>query len=149
MRWIAAGEDGFTLIETVAVLLILGLVSAAAVPALGSVLEGGGDEPARDLAELFRGARESAASRGAPVVVTVDPRSGAWRVFHAEGSGEPLDRGTLAGGRDVRLATPGGEPVIARFDPSGRARAPTVTVGSGPETRRVEVDPWTASVRVR
>lgn len=142
------GPGGFTLLETMAVLLVLGVVSAAAVPALDSVL-GPDPDPARELAEVYRTARDAAASRGATVLVTVDPGSGSWALFDAAASGEALERGELTRTPTARGASGVPEPTIGRFHPSGRSRVPVVRLPDGPETRAVEVDPWTSSVRVR
>lgn len=143
---------GFTLIETLTVLAILGLVAAAVVPSLGSLLRPGSRAAAEELAGAYRDAREAAAGRAATATVTLDPRSGAWRVSVGSASG-PAD--VLAGGNlltdrpDTRVAAPGDDRVVARFDARGRARAPTVFFERTGDRHVVHVDPWTGAVRIR
>lgn len=149
MPTVPRGRDGFTLVEAMAVLLLFGLVSAAAVPALEAALGPDADDPARALADVYRTARETAASRGAPVLLSVDLRSGAWSLHAAAAPGVPLEESELPAGPDVRREGPGAGTLTARFHASGRSRVPAVSVGSGADARRVEVDPWTSTVSVR
>lgn len=143
---------GFTLVETLTVLVILGVAAAAVVPGLEALLRPGPRAAAEELAGAYRSARAAAASRRATATVTLDPRSGAWRVFVGPASGAD---GVLAGGNlltgraDTRIAAPGGDRLVARFDARSRARAPAVVFERAGDRFAVHVDPWTGAVRVR
>lgn len=68
-----SGRSGFTLIELVAVLMILAFASALAVPAFRSFVEPDDMTKAtRRIEALFRMARDSAVHSGAPVTVVID-----------------------------------------------------------------------------
>lgn len=143
---------GFTLVEVLTVLAILGLVSAAVVPNLDAVLRPGTRAAAGELADAYRQAREAAASRATTATVTLETRTGAWRVFvgAAAGADEALEGGNLLSGRsDTRVIAPSSGRVVARFDARGRARAPTVVFRRGDDRHAVHVDPWTGAVRIR
>lgn len=143
---------GFTLVEVLTVLAILGLVSAAVVPNLDAVLDPGSRAAADELADAYRQAREAAASRATTATVTLEPRTGAWRVFvgAASGADEALAGGNLLTGRsDTRVVAPASGRVVARFDARGRARAPEVVLERRGDRHAVHVDPWTGAVRIR
>lgn len=143
---------GFTLVEVVVVLTMAALAAAVVVPSLDAVLDSGPRAPAEELAEAYRQARELATSRSATATVTVDPRSGAWRLFEGTTGGEEtaVDGGNLLTDRpEARITGTGGEPAVTRFDARGRAWGPDLEVRVGPESHRVEVDVWTGSIRIR
>jgi prepilin-type N-terminal cleavage/methylation domain-containing protein len=82
-------SKGFTLIEMLVVLVLLGMAAAVAAPAIRSVL------PARPaLSSLVPAARDAAARRGETVYLRV-AESGEWRMEGAVSS----DAGPLATGR--------------------------------------------------
>ncbi len=81
-------RHGFTLVEVLVVLILMGLAAALVVPAL---LPPRHDESA--LKTVIASAREAAARRGEVVYLKIDP-TGAWRM---EGGANPLE-GTLATG---------------------------------------------------
>lgn len=146
------GHEGFTLVETITVLVILGVAAAAVVPALDALLRPGPRAAAEELAGAYRSARAAAASRAATATVTLDPRSGAWRVFvgSASGADDVLAGGNLLTDRaDTRVVAPAGDRLVARFDARSRARAPTVVFERAGERFTVHVDPWTGAVRLR
>lgn len=142
---------GFTLTETLVVLVLLGIAAAAVAPDLRALLRPGSGAAARELADVYRDARGMAASRGRPVFVTLDPATGAWRTFvGATGSTEAaVASGNLLVDRPgTRLVTPGGGPAVLGFAPDGTARARTVRVRADGRSLEVVVDPWTGGVRV-
>lgn len=148
----AARRGGFTLLEVMVVLTMAGLAAAVVAPRLDALLEPGPRAPAEELADAYRQARELATSRSATATVTVDPRSGAWRLF--EGS-TGRDEAAVAGGNlltdrpDTRLAGTGGRLAVTRFDARGRAWGPELLLQAGAESHRVEIDVWTGSIRIR
>jgi prepilin-type N-terminal cleavage/methylation domain-containing protein len=82
-------SNGFTLIEMLVVLVLLGMAAAVAAPAIRSVL------PARPaLSSLVPAARDAAARRGETVYLRI-AESGDWRMEGAASS----DAGPLATGR--------------------------------------------------
>src|SRR5688572_6189154 len=66
-RW--RGRSGFTLVEIVVVLIMLGIAAAVAVPAFRPPAERSAGAAARALRELYADARNQAARRGVAVVV--------------------------------------------------------------------------------
>ena len=78
---------GFTLVEILVVLILMGLAAALVAPALIAPRR----EP--DLKALLGRARDAAARRGEMVYLQIEP-SGTWRL---EGGANPLE-GTLAAG---------------------------------------------------
>lgn len=136
---------GFTLVEVMTVVLVMGIVAAVAVPALRPPDEQGAGVAAEALLGVYAGARGEAAARGVPVRVVLETATDSFAVF-AEPEGErplllragrlpmPAD-GSLHGGRDGRAQ--------ARFTPLGRARADRVTLAGGEGRHEVRVDDWT------
>lgn len=148
----ADARRGFTLAEVMVVLTMAALAAGVVVPRLGALLDSGPRAPAEELAEAYRQARELATSRSATTTVTVDPRSGAWRLFEGTTGreGTAVDGGNLLTDRpEARITGTGGELAVTRFDARGRARGPDLEVRVGPESRRIEVDVWTGSIRIR
>ena len=88
MRGVRAVRTGFTLVEMVVVLILMGLAAALVAPALIPPRREGSD-----LAALLGSARDAAARRGEVVYLQIEP-TGKWRM---EGGANPLE-GTLASG---------------------------------------------------
>lgn len=146
------GGRGYTLIEVVVVLAVAALSAAVVVPSLGAVLDPEPRATAEAIAEAYRRARELATSRATLATVTLDLRTGSWRLF--EGStGRPSS--AVAGGdvlpdrSDTRITGTGGGPAVVRFDARGRAWGPVLVVRRESRRRHVSVDVWTGTVRVR
>lgn len=143
---------GFTLVEVMVVLTMAVLAATVVVPSLDAVVDPGPRAPVEELAEAYRQARELATSRSATATVTVDPRSGAWRLFEGTTGREEtaVDGGNLLTDRpEARITGTGSELAVTRFDARGRARGPDLEVHVGAERHRVEVDVWTGSIRIR
>ena len=148
---------GTTLVETMAVLLVLGVAAAVAVPALRSLSRPGPGTAAEELADAYRGARLLAAATSGTATVTLDPGSGSWQLFAgtAAGGGNAEDGGNLLTGRPgTRIVVPDDGSSVARlavvrFDARGRARGPDVILTDGETRRVVSVDAWTGAIRLR
>lgn len=134
------------------VLTMAALAAAVVAPRLDALLEPGPRAPAEELAEAYREARELATSRSATATVTVDPRSGAWRLFEGTTGREET---AAAGGNlltdrpDTRITGAGDRLAVIRFDARGRAWGPDLLLHAGAESHRVEIDVWTGSIRIR
>lgn len=109
-KWDRVLRAGYTLIEVVVVVVLLGLSAALAVPMLVSPRDG-----ASGVERLIARARETALQRGEVVYLRVEP-SGEWRM-EAGGVTERAGlAGSLARGRIVPLAN---APLTLRVAPTG------------------------------
>ena len=142
------GERGFTLIELVVVLTLLGLFLLVLPPVLGS---GGGiglKAAARDVAGGLKRAQSRAIARNEEVVFVLDLNAHHFRVG-GEREARPLpDRVGL------RLYTAQSELVDSaigaiRFYPDGSSTGGEVALSSGAREYHVAVDWLTGRVRVR
>lgn len=141
---------GFTLIELVVVLMIVGIAGAMVVPAFAGRRDA--ETAASELAAIYRAAREAAADRAVVVTVTVDLRSGRYEVVTdpaERAAAQTLRTGTLRMSAGVRLGDAGAGWAVTSFDPFGRARGRSVLVRDGEELYEVSADPWTANVEAR
>lgn len=143
-------RDGFTLVEIVVVLIVLGIVAAVSVPAFAGL---GAESPlasgAADVQRLLLTARERAIVLGEQTVLTYDPTTGRYEVRVSRGSGSPV----LASGQvllpDGVRATRTQSPLRFTFDPQGGGSGPALTLAD-PAGRRLLllVDRWTGEARV-
>lgn len=133
---------GFTLLEVLVVLSILGLVYLLALPALSGALAGPRlEREARLLVAALREARSTAIVGGREVRFRVD--RGAWRYHDRRGAvpeGMTLVLQAPPGGNDAD-----GEPAI-RFFPDGGATGGRLTLGGAAGTRRIDVNWLTGRV---
>ena len=138
---------GFTLIELVVVLLILGLTLAAVAPAFAARRDQSLDRAVDAIAMLLRTARNTALETAVPTAVTFDPASA--RVWvRADAIKNPLDTSfTIAvpAGTEYSAASPR---VRFIFDPRGGAKVDTLMVSSARGRWAVTVDSWTGDVIV-
>ncbi len=139
---------GFTLVEVVVMLAILGLTAAAVAPALGRL----GTEPtgsaAREFAGDLRSARRTAIERGRAATVSTVPGTGRYTVERdaRDGDGPPeVDVRDLPD--DARFAA-SEPPARIRFSPLGVATAGRVSIRAAGRRTVVSVDRWTGGVRV-
>jgi prepilin-type N-terminal cleavage/methylation domain-containing protein len=110
---------GFTLIEILVVLVLLGMAAALAAPALRSVLP-----THRGLSSLIPEAREIAAERGDTVYLRI-AESGEWRIEDAKAAGsKPVATGRVDPFPGLPLALIVSPRGSCAFDPhSGKAAA--------------------------
>ena len=138
----------FTLVELVVVLVLIGIVSAAVMPA---VWHAATPDSANVLAEpvvsLLRFAQRSAASQNQVVRVTIDPETNAYRA-ETMGDGVTRAEGTVELPSDARFLTDL-DRLQVTFDPAGRADADSLVVRDAQRTAMVRVDPWTGTIDVQ
>lgn len=142
----APRAGGFTLVEVVVVLVLLGMVAAVTVPAFRGV---GEPEPvdaaAQELFALLHGGRRMAVEEGVRVTLLLDPATGRWWL---ERGADSLRAGTLDLPPGVRLAA-GPPRVRFTFDPSGAVHGDPLAVRGPDALVPVRVDRWSGDVRVQ
>lgn len=138
---------GFSLIELVVVLAILGLMAAVSLPAFASADSWSEHDLAEELAALLRSAQRTALVRGTRVEVHLDPDSGRWWAWTHDDPGA-LSTGGLELEGNARIEVRRSR-ALFRFSPEGAevADSLTVTAGTGSSVS-ISVDRWTGVVRV-
>lgn len=149
-------SGGFTLIEMLVVLVILGVMAGVTVPALAGLTEKKErvEELASELRSLLRGGKRLAIERGVAVVVSLDPETGRYRI-------EPMDPGNTKAAspnppRDGFLEIPSGVRFLNtsglqrfRFDRLGSASGPVINLRADTGLQvRISVSPWTGGITV-
>ncbi len=144
-------KRGFTLVEVLLVLVILGITATVAVPAFGRLTaRDEAAESSRELLELLRKVRGTAIDRGVATTLTLDPGTGRYWVSAGSKDGrEDLAAGTLSLTTQLTLATRAPR-VRWTFAPTGAAYGDSVFV-RGPSGLAVVVgaDPWTGELYAR
>lgn len=141
---------GFTLIEVMVALVLLGLMASVVGPELARFVAGGADRTVRDLLAAAELARDRAVTSGEPVTLAVEVRSGDWLLYSGatpRAGALPIAEGTIRLPDGVALAAPGSAPwAFLRFDPVGGARADRLVVSDRGGRREIFTHPWTASL---
>ena len=141
---------GFTLIEVVVVLVLLGIVAGVTVPALRDWAPQDALSVASDqVVRVLRSARAEALHRGVETRLMIDPDQGGYRL-EIDSTGAPpvvhegrfrLPEGTQLRGNSVRA--------LYRFTATGMARGDSLWLSSQEGSRLVIVDSWTGEARVQ
>ncbi len=140
---------GFTLIDVLVVLVLLGIMAAVTIPALGRVAAGDPLSGAADeVTGVLRQARKTAVERGKMVQVTIAPGEARYWVWITGDDTSVLAEGTFALGTAVGLIadTPR---ALVRFSPRGAASGGPIGILGDGRTVLIEVDRWTGELRVR
>jgi len=146
---------GFTLIEVVVVLFVLGVAMAVGVPAIGRGADGLRIRAeAAGVANFLRAAREQAVTRNRAYEVRVDPEAGVLVLMTLSETPEAKGGGTVQATR--RLAPPvriEADPPLRRtvtFSPQGLSSGGRFRLEApGPRVYIVTVDPITGRVVTR
>ena len=145
---------GFTLIEVVAVLLILALAAGATAPAVGRSLDGLKlRAEVASVASFLRAARERAITRDTPHEVEVDAEARALTLRPAPAEPSAPPQRPLATKRlshSVRMAVEPPSAITIRFLPHGFSSGGRLHIEApGPVVYEVAVDPITGRVTTR
>jgi len=137
---------GFTLVEVLVVLVILGITAATVVPALARATEDDDlSRATRDVERVLVTARRTALERAAPVTVTVVPESGRYWVHRMDGTA--LDSGTVALDGGLRMVSSTRRPRF-QFNPLGTADGDSLLLLGAGGARALAIDRWTGGIRV-
>lgn len=149
---------GFTIVEMVIVMVILGMMAAVAVPAFKRwVQEDEMTMATQTIESLFRLARDSAVRSGANVTVWIDSASsGVWLISEADSAALP-QAGSVQGRVGVTPGESIGLPASVgmhlskgrarfAFAPSGAVFADTLELRSVMSSRVITLHPWTGDV---
>lgn len=137
-------SSGFTLIEVVVVLVLLGVVAGVTVPAFRNAAAGGPRaEVTSEVLRLLDGARSTALDRATGTRLMLDPRTGRYRL-EADSFGHrvSIQEGRLTLPADARLEGGAGW-LVARFTPAGTGVTDTIAVVGQDGSSHVTVDRWT------
>lgn len=134
------GQFGFSLLELLAVLLLLALVAAVTAPATGRFLGTISDrKKSSEIMATLRYARLLAISKGQPVNLSVSDDGDALLL-----SGAVEESRTFGFGQDERLTL---EPAVVSFYPEGIASVGRLTYQSDRRLQQIDIDPITALPR--
>lgn len=129
------GRHGFSLIELLLVLILLGLIAGVAAPATGRLLDqlAFRKETGALLAQL-RAARLLATGKGKAISLGISGENGLWQ---AEGNEEPQP---LVSHDDLTVQF---DPTTITFYPEGFATPAVIKVSRGKKAARFTIDPLT------
>jgi general secretion pathway protein H len=131
---IAAGTAGFTLLEILVVLVLLGLLTAVAATRFASLRQPSLAEAGRDVISELRAYRSQAMQTGKPVQVAA--------------SGVRVPAGFALSAERQGQATGDDGPTGVLFLPDGRSSGAVLVLSGGNEQERITVDWLTGEVRV-
>jgi prepilin-type N-terminal cleavage/methylation domain-containing protein len=140
---------GFTLLEMVLVILIMGIVFALAVPAMGGL----GSDPEegeswKELVDLMRSSRILALENAVTVRMVLDPETGLYSVDSVGPRGAGLvQEGKLLVGLNMSMYADSAR-VKFTFRPDGSAFSDSLIVRSSGYATKLSVEPFTGRVLI-
>ena len=145
----AVRRAGFTLIEMVLVLLIIGIIFAMVVPSLGSL----GHDPEegmawKELVTLMRSSRVLALEKGVTVKMVLDPETGNYRVDSTGARGAGIvEEGQLTVGLNMTMVADSARAKFS-FRPDGSAFSDSLIMRASGYATKISVDPFTGEVKI-
>jgi prepilin-type N-terminal cleavage/methylation domain-containing protein len=140
---VAAG--GFTLVEVILALFILGLVIGLSIPLAGRAADGiRARADVAGFSAILRHAREQAITTQRPHVVHVEPADRRMTIV----AGEADVRASRSFAERLTVEAPTGSALTVRFEPYGVSTGGEFRLRSGAVVYRVSVDALTGRVRV-
>ena len=137
---------GFTLVEVLVVIAILGITAAAVVPALArATTEDDVTRAASGFERVAVAARTTALERATPVDLILVPESGRYWVRLLDGA--TIDSGTIALEHGTRMRSPVPRPRF-RFGPLGTADGDSLLILGAGGAQALVLDRWTGGIRV-
>lgn len=138
---------GFTLIELVVVIAILGVTFAVAIPSFTNRDRSGRADAANTIARLLERARNNAAEQAREMRVTIAPADARVWIYSNNFAGTPDTSFTLPlpAGTTLSATSPRVQFV---FDASGRARGDQLLIESNGARIAITVDPFSGDVHV-
>lgn len=142
-------RKGFTLLEMVLVLLIVGIVLAMTVPAMGGLGQDPEEgAPWKEIADLLRSSRNLALENAVTVKLVLDPEYGLYRVDSAGPRGAGLvAEGRLIVGLNMQVFADSLRAKFA-FHPDGSAFSDSLIVSSSGFATKLSVDLFTGEVKI-
>lgn len=137
---------GFTLVELVVVIAVIGLASVVAATASGEVRVAPLDATATDLRRHLSRARREALRNGRTVRVEVAPTGEGLVVRRSDNADSSVAADTIVVSSPIRIA--GGEVHVWRFQPSGIAFADSLSLVGPSGMRTLHADLWTGDIRM-
>jgi prepilin-type N-terminal cleavage/methylation domain-containing protein len=144
-------RGGFTIIELVVVLVLIGIIGSVVVPAM---VQSGTFDTARTVAaplvQVLRSAQKTAADKNVPVTVTIDPATGDYQIDGVREDTLAADvssRGTIQFMDRTRFVT-ALDRLQVTFDPAGRNMSDSLVVENSDHAAVVNVNPWTGAIDV-
>jgi prepilin-type N-terminal cleavage/methylation domain-containing protein len=131
---LAAGTAGFTLLEILVVLVLLGLLTGFAAARFSTLRQPSLAEAGRDVMSELRAYRSQAMQTGKPVQVAA--------------SGVRVPAGFVLGGEQQGEAAGQDAPASVLFLPDGRSSGAVFVLSGNNEQERITVDWLTGEVRV-
>lgn len=131
------GSRGFSLLELLTVLLMLGIMAGVAAPSLGRMLSGlDFRKQVGSVLENLRTVRLEAVVSGEDIIVSIDEHALLTRTY----ASEPEQRGLAVEPESILTMEP--ETVI--FTPQSTVTPATLTFSMGDRSRMIVLDPLTA-----
>lgn len=135
---------GFTLLELLVVLMILGITAVAAVPMLASASTAPAEQQtAAEIGSALTAVRAAARETGSIATLTLSSADG--RYWASTRSASTSGTIPLAPGVSITSAT--ADRIECHFEPAGRARCPEIAVRAA-RTFVVAVNRWSGEIRV-